>query len=717
MNTILGYLKPYALLIILAAGLLFLQANLELTLPDYMSRIINIGIQQSGIDDDLPEVISKKFLTKYSFLLRDRETEMVMSIYSPLSSDNTKYSKLLKKFPGIKKEETYVLKRLRKEEKQKLFQMVQTLRRILALEGLNIMKIENKEILGDSIINSITEFMPKEDYKLNMAVVKAIKAEYKRLGADIVSIQNSYVLKTGGIMILFTFISVIATIFVSLIAARSAAGIAMHVRSDVFGKVESFSSAEFDRFSTASLITRCTNDITQIQMLVFLLIRMAIYAPILGTGGVIRAYGKAPSMAWLIGLAVLLLLIQVITVMAIVLPRFRMIQKLIDVINRISREGLSGILVVRAFNRQLFEEKRFDDSNTDLTKVSLFVNRTMVVMMPLIMIVMNLLSAAIIWVGAEQIALSRLHVGDMMAFLQYTMQIVMSFMMLTMLFIFLPRSAVSASRISEVLNAEPLITDPRKPEKLLQETSGRIEFINVSFKYPGAYEAAVTGINFIAEPGNTTAIIGSTGSGKSTLVNLIPRFYDVSEGAIMIDGQDIRKLTQKDLRRQIGYVPQKAVLFSGSVRSNLKYSNEDASNQTVERAAETAQVTEFIKDKEEGFDYSIAQSGTNVSGGQKQRLSIARALVNNYPVLIFDDSFSAVDFKTDNALRKALKKNSLKSTIIIVAQRVSTIMNAEQIIVLDKGTIVGRGTHEELIKTCTEYQEIAMSQLDMKELT
>ena len=713
MQTIFSYLKQYIPLIILAAGLLFLQANLELALPDYMSRIINIGIQQSGIDTELPEVISKSFLSRYSLLMKDREIEMVMSLYSHIYSPDINYSNLSKKFPGIKNQESYVLKHkfLRKEEMQEFSEKAEPLRRILALEGFRIMTTENR----DANINSITEFNSKKGYMTNMAYVKAVKAEYESLGADIVSIQNRYVLKTGGTMILFTLISVIATIFVSLIAARSAAGVAMHVRSDLFRKVENFSGAEFDRFSTASLITRCTNDITQVQMLVFLLIRMAIYAPLLGIGGVIKAYGKAPSMAWLIGLAVLMLLTQVIIVMMIVMPRFRMMQKLIDKIIRIAREGLSGLQVVRAFNRQTFEENRFDDSNRDLTKVSLFVNRTMVIMMPLIMIIMNLLSAAIIWVGAEQIALSKLHVGNMMAFLQYTMQIVMAFMMLTMLFIFLPRSAVSASRISEVLNTEPLIIDPEKPEKLPAGNSGRIEFKNVLFRYPGAHKAVVSGINFIAEPGKITAIIGSTGSGKSTLVNLVLRFYDVSEGEILIDGHNIRKLRQKDLRSQIGYVPQKSILFSGTIRSNLKYSNENALEHTIKEAAETAQAIEFINEKEEGFDFSVSQAGSNLSGGQKQRLSIARALVNNYPILIFDDSFSAIDFKTDAKLRAALKKKAGECTIIIIAQRVSTIMNAEQIIVLDKGLIVGRGMHDELTKTCAEYREIAMSQLNMKE--
>ncbi len=518
-------------------------------------------------------------------------------------------------------------------------------------------------------------------------------------------------------MILLTLISAGATIASGLIAARTAAGLARSVRGDLFRKVEYFSGEEFDKFSTASLITRTTNDVTQIQLLIFIMLRMVLYAPIMGVGGVIRALGKAPSMAWIIGLAVLVLLSLVLIVFIIAMPKFKRIQKLIDKLNLTARENLSGIMVVRAFNRQNFEEARFDTANKNLTKTNLFVIRVMVLMMPVMMLVMNLLSVVIIWVGAKQVAASAMQVGDMMAFLQYSMQIVMSFLMLTMIFIFLPRASVSANRISEVLKTEPSIKDPEKPRKMPEKSSGLLEFRDVNFRYPGAEEDALHNISFTARPGETTAIIGATGSGKSTTVNLIPRFYDVGSGEILLDKINIKDVTQHDLRDRIGYIPQKITLFSGTIESNLKYADEGASDAVVKEAAETAQAMEFINEKEEGFEAPISQSGANISGGQKQRLSIARALVKKFPVFIFDDSFSALDFKTDAALRKAMKEKAGESTLIIIAQRVSTIKNAEQIIVLDEGRIAGKGTHGELMKSCEEYREIALSQLEMKELT
>lgn len=552
---------------------------------------------------------------------------------------------------------------------------------------------------------------------LRQGAMQLVRAEYLEIGIDTASLQSGYIRKTGGQMILFTLISILANITAGLLAARTAAGMAQKVRSDIFNRVENFNGEEFDKFSTASLITRTTNDVTQVQHVIFMLMRMVLLAPIMGIGGVIRAMGKAPSMAWIIGLAVLALLGLIIVVFIAATPKFKMIQKLIDRLNLVTRENLSGLMVVRAFNRQKYEEERFDRVNRELTSVNLFVVRVMVIMMPAMMLIMNLLSVAIIWVGAHQIAASSLQVGDMMAFLQYAMQIVMSFLMLSMIFIFLPRAAVSGNRIAEVLETEPTIKDPENPEEFPGTSEGRVEFRRVTFRYPGAEEDALRDISFTAEPGETTAIIGSTGAGKSTVVNLIPRFYDVTSGEILIDGSDIREVRQHDLREMIGYVPQKVTLFSGTVKSNLKYADEGAGEDVLVSSAETAQAMEFISSKPEGMDTAIAQGGQNISGGQKQRISIARALVKNAPVYIFDDSFSALDFRTDAALRRALKEKTGRSTLIIVAQRVSTIMKAERIIVLDEGRIAGQGNHEELMESCGAYREIVYSQMSMKELT
>jgi ATP-binding cassette subfamily B multidrug efflux pump len=485
----------------------------------------------------------------------------------------------------------------------------------------------------------------------------------------------------------------------------------------VFKNVESFSSTEFNKFSTASLITRSTNDITQIQMVVVMMVRMVFYAPILGIGGVIRVLGKDSSMWWLIAVAVLVLIGLVLTVFSIALPRFRIIQKLVDRLNLVARENLSGMMVIRAFNMQPFEENRFDKANLDLTAISLFINRLMVVMMPVMMLIMNGLSISIIWIGSHQVAQANMQVGDMIAFMQYAMQIVMSFLFLSMLFIILPRASVSADRIADVLDTELTIKDPEKPKQLPTPFRGNIEFRDVSFRYPGADEDVLHNINFTARPGQTTAFIGSTGSGKSTIVNLFPRFYDVTDGAILVDGVDIREITQHELRDKIGYVPQKGVLFSGTIESNLRYADEDATEDMLTDAIDIAQVTEFVNSNPEGIESEISQSGMNVSGGQKQRLSIARALVKKPPIFIFDDSFSALDFKTEAALRKALKEKTGESTVLVVTQRVSTIMNAEQIIVLEEGKIIGKGTHQELMETCETYKEIALSQLSMEELS
>jgi ATP-binding cassette subfamily B protein len=551
---------------------------------------------------------------------------------------------------------------------------------------------------------------------INQMAVISVKAEYEALGAEMSEIQRDYLLRTGGMMLLISLLGGVCTIAVSYLGSRIAAGFARDIRLKAFEKVESFSSAEFNQFSTASLITRSTNDISQVQMVVFMIIRMVVYAPIIGIGGVIRAIDKSPDMWWIIGLAVAVLLSLVITVFSISLPKFRIMQSLIDRLNLVTRENLSGMMVIRAFNKEQDEEQRFDKANRDLADTSLFIARVMVTMMPLMMLLLNGLSMGIIWVGAHQVAEAHIQVGDMMAFMQYAMQIVFAFLMMSMMFIFLPRAAVSGGRIADVLETKISITDQEEPKTFSDPFFGRIEFRDVSFRYPGAQEDVLCNISFTAEPGETTAFIGSTGCGKSTAINLIPRFYDVTDGAIFLDGVDIRQVRQSDLRDKIGYVPQKGTLFSGTIESNLRYADEDASLETLQEAADIAQASEFIFSDVEGFEAPIAQGGTNVSGGQKQRLAIARALVKKPPIYIFDDSFSAVDFKTEAALRKALHAKTSGSVVLIVTQRVATVKDADQIIVLDEGRIVGKGTHQELMKTCETYQEIARSQLSEEEL-
>lgn len=539
----------------------------------------------------------------------------------------------------------------------------------------------------------------------------------KIVNIGVMSGNTGYIWKTGGTMLLVTLLGTICSIAVGYFAAMTAAGVAHDLRGDVFKKVESFSSAEFDKFSTSSLITRTTNDITHIQTLMVMVIRMVFYSPILGVGGIIKALSKSKSMSWIIGVAVICLIGLIMVLFSVAMPKFKIIQKLIDRLNLVSKENLEGMLVTRAFNSQEFELKRFDDANRELTKTNLFVNRSMSVMMPSMMLIMNITSVVIIWVGAGQVAALRMDIGDMMAYMQYAMQIIMSFLMLAMMFIMIPRAAVSADRIAEVLSTSQSITDPENPVEFSDEFNGDVVFDHVSFRYPGSDEDVLHDISFTAKSGQTTAIIGSTGSGKSALVNLIMRFYDVTGGKVLVDGKDVRSVNRKTLREKIGYVPQKSMLFSGTIQSNLQYADKTADAARIQKAADVAQATEFISGKEEGYDAPIAQGGGNVSGGQKQRLSIARALVKNAPIYIFDDSFSALDMKTDGKLRAALKRETGASTILLIAQRVSTIMDAEQIIVLENGAIAGAGTHRELLRTCQVYHEIAGSQLSEKELT
>ena len=563
-------------------------------------------------------------------------------------------------------------------------------------------------------INDKMKEMP--DSILEQSAVVFVKQEYQAVGIDTDKLQNNYVLLTGAKMLGLALLSMLLTVLVGFIASRVAASLGKELRGRVFRKVVSFSHAELDRFSTASLITRSTNDIQQIQMLFVMLQRIVFYAPIIGIGGVIKVLNTNTSMAWIIAVAVMAVLTLVIVLFAVAMPRFKIMQKLVDKVNLVTREILTGLPVIRAFSTQKHEEERFDKANKDLTRTNLFVNRVMTTMMPMMMLIMNGITVLIMWNGAHGVDAGSMQVGDLMAFMQYTMQIVMAFLMISMFSIMLPRASVSAGRIEEVLQTEPVIRDPEQTASFDDAKRGLVEFRNVSFRYPGAEENVLENISFTAKPGETTAFIGSTGSGKSTLINLIPRFYDITEGELLVDGADVRRVSQHDLRAKIGYVPQKGVLFSGTIASNLRYGNNDASQEELDKAAQIAQAADFIGEKPDGFDSEISQGGTNVSGGQKQRLSIARAIAIHPEIYIFDDSFSALDYKTDVALRKALKEETAGSTVLIVAQRISTILHAEQIIVLDEGKIVGKGTHKELLKTCEVYQQIAMSQLSKEEL-
>ena len=739
------YLKPYLLLILIAVALLFVQANADLALPDYMSNIVNYGIQQGGVVNAVPTAIRQSEMNRLlAFMSADNQTG-VLADYTLVDKNSPDYAADVKLYPSLANEPVYVLKNVDQKEITRLNPIMG--KALLVVSGLEqaLANPAAAQAMGQAFGFDLSKLPPGVDVfamleklppatltKITSAVdqkfatlgnsmivqmsVGAVKTEYDALGMDTSKTQTNYILHTGMLMLLVTLLSVLCTIAVGFLSARTAAGLARDLRRNVFQKVESFASTEFDKFSTASLITRSTNDVTQIQMVVIMVMRMVIYAPIIGIGGIIRALAKSTSMWWIIALAVIVLLGLVMTVFSIALPKFKIIQSLIDRLNLVTRENLSGMMVIRAFNMQPFEEKRFDKANQDVTSVNLFVNRVMVVMMPVMMLIMNGVTVLIIWVGAHQVAQSQMQVGDMIAFMQYAIQIVFSFLMLSMMFIIIPRAAVSADRIADVLETEPHIKDPETPRQFPAPFKGNIEFRNVNFRYPGAEEDVLHDITFTARPGQTTAFIGPTGSGKSTIVNLIPRFYEVTGGAIYLDGVDIREVTQHDLREKIGFVPQKSNLFSGTIESNLLYADENASDADLKLAADISQSTEFISEKPDGMQTEIAQGGMNVSGGQKQRLSIARALVKKAPIYIFDDSFSALDFKTDAALRKSLKEHTSASALLIVTQRIATIKNAEQIIVLDEGKVVGKGNHEELMKSCEVYQGIALSQLSMEEL-
>lgn len=688
MTKLMKYLKPYWVSILAVVALLFVQANFDLSLPDYMSRIVNYGIQQGGIDSSVPKILGEASFRQFSLLLSEKDASLLAKLYTPVESGMV----------------TSVPMKLTSQSAP------QTL-----LYELGPVSKEDLAELERIMVRVLTPLSPELDVlgtkALEQMAIARVHQEYEQLGVNLEQLQMSYIVRYGLIMILMTLGSMASVILVGFLASRTASGVAKQLRRDVFSKVINFSNAEFDGFSTASLITRTTNDITQMQMVIFMSLRMFFFAPIMGGGGVIRALGKAPSMAWIIGLAVLVLIGVIALIFSITLPRFQLMQKLVDRLNLVARENLSGLMVVRAFNREVFEERRFDRANRDLTAISLFVNRVMAIMGPFMMILMNVLSISIIWIGSHRVAEASMQVGDMMAFMQYAMQIVMSFMMLSMMFIMLPRAAISANRIAEVLQTKESIADPETPVSYKPAVSlpGTVEFRDVCFRYPKADTDVLCHISFTAPAGKTTGIIGPTGAGKSTLINLIPRFYDVTSGSILIDGIDIRTMTQKQLRSLVGYVPQKSLLFSGTIEENLRFADEQAPREKLLEALKVAQA-DFVFENPEGLSALVSQGGLNFSGGQKQRLAIARALVKDCPIYLFDDSFSALDYRTDARLRRALEERTRTSTRIIVAQRVATIMHADHIIVLDEGRIVGQGAHGDLLKTCEAYREIVESQ-------
>lgn len=725
--------------------LLALQAYCDLSLPSYTSDIVDIGIQQGGIENAVPNAIRESQMKNLQYFMDEDTIETVQNSYKLISKDTVsaeEYEDYLDKYPGLAEEPIYELNISGKEITEELkagfsqaFLMVSTLssdsdemkgmkEQLLATLPANMADYTLLQIVTalpkdqSSQITTLIEEKLKElpDSIINQTAITAVKTEYQAIGLDTGKIQTNFILLIGAKMLGLALIAMLSTIIVGFLAARIAAGLGSELRSKVFKKVVSFSNSEFDKFSTASLITRSTNDIQQVQTTLVFMIRIVIYSPILAIGGIIKVLYTDYSMAWIIALAVVLILAIIGTLFSVAMPRFKLMQKLVDRLNLVTREILTGLSVIRAFNKEKQEEKRFDAANQDLTQTSLFVNRVMTFMMPVMMFIMNGVTVLIIWVGADGVNKGTMQVGDLMAFIQYTMQIIMSFLMLTMVSIMIPRSSVSAGRIMEVLDTELTIHDPENTQSFVLGKKGYVEFENVSFQYPKAEDEVLTGISFTAKPGETTAIIGSTGSGKSTLVHLIPRFFDVTAGSIKVDGVDVRQVSQSDLRSKLGFVPQKGILFSGTIDSNIRYGKQDATTEDILRAARIAQAENFISEKPEKYNTDISQGGGNVSGGQKQRLSIARAIAKDPEIYIFDDSFSALDYKTDVTLRKALKSEIAESTVIIVAQRISTILHADQILVLDDGQIVGKGTHSELLKTCEVYKQIALSQLSKEEL-
>ncbi len=726
MKHILKILKKYSFYIILVFVLLFMQANCDLTLPEYTSNIVNIGIQQSGIESPVPEVIREEEYNKLLLFMNSESQEKVNNSYTLITKDNTEY---LEKYPLLNEENLYILN----TENEDLRSII-TLPMIMVYntsqesfdpssfgmqipDGMSIYDILQAmdQESHNEFVNKLSENYSDETVSLlEQTAIVYLKDEYTKIGIDVEEMQIGYIATTGLKMLGLALASMVLTIASVFLTSRIAAFFSRDLRSKVVNKVMTYSNTEFESFSTASLITRSTNDIQQIQMLIVMLLRIVFFAPIMGIGALAKVSGN--DMSWIIALAVVTIIGFVIILFGLAMPKFNKVQKLIDKVNLVSREILSGIPVIRAFGTEKHEEKRFDDANKDLTKVNLFVNRVMTVMMPSMMFIMNGVSVLIVWVGASKIDAGTIQVGTLMAFITYTMQIIMSFLMISMVSIMVPRAFVSLKRIGEVLDKDTSIKQIDKPLKFNDELKGVVEFKDVYFRYPDAEEDVLQNISFKAMPGTTTAFIGSTGSGKSTLINLIPRFFDVTGGKILIDGIDIRKANIEKLRDKIGYVPQKGMLFSGTIESNIAFGLDKMDKEKITKAAEISQSLEFIENKKDKFKSEISQGGTNVSGGQRQRLAIARAIATDPEIYIFDDSFSALDYKTDAKLRKELVKYTKNSTIFIVAQRISTVMQADQIIVLDKGHVVGIGTHKELLKSCEIYQEIAYSQLSKEEL-
>lgn len=730
------YLKPYLGLLLVGVALLFGQAMLELTLPNYMSDIVNVGLQQGGITQAAPEVIDSDAMAMMQMFMSEEDKALVDAAYQPLG-EREDADKLKETCPNAGDEDLALAadpeNGVNDAFNRAAYALVNMMEELAPADSSTETEEQASGTLDAGATAQLTAMLQSGalDEQLNEAIATAAvtpesmleqtgvvltKSFYTQLGADTDAIQTSYILKVGLRMAGLAILLTVCAISAGFCMARLGAGVGRDLRRDVFRKVSYFNNNEMDQFSGASLITRSTNDITQVQNFLSIGLRLMCFAPIMGIGGLIMGLSKCLNLAWVLALALIVMLGLIMTLFAVAMPRFKKMQSLIDRLNLVSREELSGLMVVRAFSNQPFMQNRFEKANKDLTGNTLFVNRAMATMMPFMMLVMNGLSLLIVWFGGKQIAASNLQVGDMMAFIQYAMQVIMSFLFISMMFIMVPRASVSAERINEVLTCESTVADPAQPTEMNHPVKGVVEFKDVSFRYEGADANVLEHVSFTARPGETVAFIGATGSGKSTLVNLIPRFYDATEGSITVDGVDVRQLRQKDLREAIGYVPQKGLLFSGTVATNLRYGRADASDELLKESADIAQATEFIQTLENGMDTSISQGGTNVSGGQRQRLSIARALVKQAPIYIFDDTFSALDFKTDAKLRAALKGYTEQSTVFIVAQRVSTIMHADQILVLDEGRVVGKGTHEELLKNCETYREIAESQLSKEEL-
>lgn len=786
MQKLFKFLKPYAGSVLVIFCVLIVQAYCDLSLPTYTSDIVNVGIQQKGIDEKAPYVISEEDFSHLLLFVPSKEQETVREAYEVSSGSSGLYEyeeenkldessaekKVMELSSDVRKDQDRMEKlseilgkpmllcagfdsgneaamELEKQMKAKLQaqldqQLADQMKELQMPEGMQGQKenpqmpdeqqtepmmpdisqmtiYEIFEMMEDAQRDSVAaeieeQFSSMPETMVEQSAAVYIQNVYGKLGVDTNRLETRYILLTGGKMLALAALGMIASIMVGLMASRVGAKVGRGLRKEVFRKVVGFSNGEFDKFSTASLITRSTNDIQQIQLLTVMILRMVLYAPIMAAGGIFKVFRTNVDMSWIIALAVALIIMVVVVLFAVVMPKFKVVQSMVDRLNLVSREILTGLQVIRAFSTEKYEEKRFDGANKDLTKTNLFVNRAMTFMMPFMMLIMNGIAVLIVWVGGHSINDGSMQVGDMMAFIQYTMQIIMSFLMICMISVMLPRAAVSADRVDEILTSSTLIHDPESPIHFREKGNGEVRFEHVSFRYPGAQEDVLHDISFTAEPGKTTALIGSTGSGKSTLVNLIPRFYDVTEGRITIDDVDIRNISQNELRGRLGYVPQKGVLFSGDIASNILYGNPKGSEDEMREAAKIAQAEDFIEEKQKKYQSPIAQGGSNVSGGQKQRLSIARAIAKHPDVYIFDDSFSALDYKTDVKLRNALKKKTMDSTVLIVAQRISTILKAEQILVLDDGKIVGRGTHRELLRNCEEYYQIASSQLSEKEL-